>query len=206
MAAQDHRGRRNREVDAAGIEEMKRWCVAVTAAAALVLVGCSSDPAASPPEQTSTTQPSPPTSTTHESEPAAAPETVEPAPTQEPIAVETIVVQEPVIVDCQPGMGPITTYWSNGSVTGYSDYCQSVHDQALAEEVAANTPVCDGGAVCTYPSGAQVVDPSANQVVIPYTCGYDVLCDEAGNVIPGPESGVMLGNGWMCAGNGCTRP
>ncbi len=59
MAAQDHRGRRNREVDAAGIEEMKRWCVAVTAAAALVLVGCSSDPAASPPEQTSTTQPSP---------------------------------------------------------------------------------------------------------------------------------------------------
>ncbi len=65
---------------------------------------------------------------------------MEPAPTQEPIAVETIVVQEPVIVDCQPGMGPITTYWSNGSVTGYSDYCQSVHDQALAEEVAANTP------------------------------------------------------------------
>lgn len=189
---------------------MKRWCLAITAAAAFALVGCSTDPAASS-EQTSTTLQSPTsttsasTMTTLEPTPAAAQETTEPAPTQEPIATETVVAQEPVIVDCQPGMGPVTTYWSDGSVTGYSDYCQSVHDRAVQAEAAANTPVCDG-TVCTYPNGAQIPDPNAQQVIVPYTCGYDVLCDNAGNVIPGPETGVMLGNGWMCAGNGCTRP
>ena len=39
-----------------------------------------------------------------------------------------------------------------------------------------------------------------------FTCNYDVLCDAAGNVIQGPESGVRLGSGSICAGNGCTRP
>lgn len=141
-----------------------------------------------------------------ETTPTAAQDTPAPETTvQEPIATETVVAQEPVIVDCQPGMGPVTTYWSDGTVTGYSDYCQSVQDQAVAAEAAANTPVCDGN-VCTYPNGVQMADPSTHEVVVPYTCGYDVLCDENGNVIPGPESGVMLGNGWMCAGNGCTRP
>jgi hypothetical protein len=49
-----------------------------------------------------------------------------------------------------------------------------------------------------------------NCVYVPYTCNYDVLCDAAGNVIPGPPLGtggrVLLGNGQYCAGNGCTRP
>jgi hypothetical protein len=45
-----------------------------------------------------------------------------------------------------------------------------------------------------------------NCVYVPYTCNYDVLCDSAGNVIQGPMSGVRLGNGRICAGNGCTRP
>ncbi|CRK54429.1 Secreted protein (fragment) [Rhodococcus sp. RD6.2] len=36
------------------------------------------------------------------------------------------------------GMGPIETYWSDGSVTGYSDYCQAQHDAALSAEVEAN--------------------------------------------------------------------
>ena len=50
-------------------------------------------------------------------------------------------------------------------------------------------------------------DPSdINCVYVPYTCNYDVLCDAAGNVIQGPMSGVRLGNGQICAGNGCTRP
>lgn len=44
----------------------------------------------------------------------------------------------PVIINCQDGMGPIETYWSDGSVTGYSDYCQAQHDAALAAEVEAN--------------------------------------------------------------------
>ncbi len=214
--AQDHLDPRNKQRAVGGIHRVKRWCVAVTAAATMMLVGCGSDSATSP-DPASTTQPSPnsttptptsmqPSSTAmQEPESVATPETQQSALRQEPVQAEPVTVQEPVIVDCQPGMGPIITYWSDGSVTGYSDYCQSVHDQALAEEVAANTPVCDG-TICTYPSGVQVTDPSANRVVVPYTCGYDVLCDEAGNVIPGPESGVKLGNGWTCAGNGCTRP
>lgn len=65
-----------------------------------------------------------------------------------------------MIVDCQPGLGPITTYWSDGTVTGYTAYCQSVHDEALQGEIDANTSVCDG-TVCTYPNGATIPDPNA---------------------------------------------
>lgn len=45
-------------------------------------------------------------------------------------------------------------------------------------------------------------------VYVPYICNYDVLCDAAGRVIPGPPDGrgVRLGNGQICAMNGCTRP
>jgi hypothetical protein len=57
--------------------------------------------------------------------------------------------------------------------------------------IAQPTP-CDGS------------DP--NCVYVPYTCNSNVLCDAAGNVIPSPMSGVRLGNGQICAGNGCTRP
>lgn len=62
---------------------------------------------------------------------------------------------------------------------------------AAAQAVAQPTP-CDGSNI--------------NCVYVPYTCNYDVLCDASGNVIPGPMSGVRLGNGQICAGNGCTRP
>lgn len=141
----------------------------------------------------------------------APPEPVEETMQQPSSSVASQPAPAPVIVSCQMGMGPIETYWSDGSVTGYSDYCQSEHDRALQAEVEANTPLCDG-TVCRYPNGAEVPDTNAvplepaEPVVVPYTCGYDVLCDDAGNVIPGPESGVQLGNGWTCAGNGCTRP
>ena len=62
----------------------------------------------------------------------------------------------------------------------------------LALPATASPMPCDG------------TDP--NCVYVPYTCNYDVLCDAAGNVIPGPMTGVRLGNGQICAGNGCTRP
>ena len=48
-----------------------------------------------------------------------------------------------------------------------------------------------------------------NSVVTDENGAAVVLCDEAGNVIPGPggpEVPVQLGNGQTCAGNGCTRP
>ncbi|MFD3812989.1 hypothetical protein [Rhodococcus sp. NPDC058639] len=69
-------------------------------------------------------------------------------------------VAEPYIVSCQIGLGPIETYWSDGSVTGYSNHCQSQHDHVLAAEVAANSRVCDG-TVCRTPSGAILPDPNA---------------------------------------------
>lgn len=72
-------------------------------------------------------------------------------------------------------------------VLGIGMVCPVVVPTALAQP----TP-CDGS------------DP--NCVYVPYTCNYDVLCDPAGNVIPGPPNGVRLGNGQYCAGNGCTRP
>ena len=68
-------------------------------------------------------------------------------------------------------------------------YCSSIATGTPA--VAQPTP-CDGSDI--------------NCVYVPYTCNYDVLCDAAGNVIPGPTTGVRLGNGQICAGNGCTRP
>ncbi|WP_231611365.1 hypothetical protein [Rhodococcus sp. CX] len=78
----------------------------------------------------------------------------------EPAEETETVAEEPYIVDCQMGLGPIETYWSDGTVTGYSDYCQSVHDEVLQGEVDANTPTCDG-TVCRYPSGATMPDPNA---------------------------------------------
>lgn len=135
----------------------------------IVFASCSSDNESTlSPSVTSETS----TTTTTAPETGLAPDTtaesVEPpvispdttAPVSETVAGEAPVTAEPYIVDCQMGLGPIETYWSDGSVTGYSDYCQSVHDQVLQSEVDANTPVCDG-TVCRYPSGATIPDPNA---------------------------------------------
>lgn len=80
------------------------------------------------------------------------------------------------------GLGPVVTYWSDGTVTGYSQHCQQIHDEALAEEVAANTPVCNG-TVCEYPSGATVPDPAAPSTPSPWVQGQLdwQACIEAGN-------------------------
>ncbi|MBY6366546.1 hypothetical protein [Rhodococcoides corynebacterioides] len=94
------------------------------------------------------------------------------------------VVEESVIVDCQMGLGPIVTYWSDGTVTGYSDYCQSVHDQALQGEIDANTPICDGP-VCVYPNGAEIANPNYTVVRTPSPWVQGQIdwqnCLEAGN-------------------------
>ncbi|WML61005.1 hypothetical protein QNA09_00465 (plasmid) [Rhodococcus sp. AH-ZY2] len=136
-------------------------CTAVFAAA--MATGCSS------PDETAPTTTRIPSSTSVTSITTAPPTpaavtTTDPAPEQappvpvEPAPAETAA--EPYIVSCQIGLGPIETYWSDGSVTGYSDYCQAQHDSVLEAEVAANTPICDG-TVCRYPSGAVMPDPNA---------------------------------------------
>ncbi|CCQ15565.1 Secreted protein [Rhodococcus sp. AW25M09] len=97
-----------------------------------------------------TSPPAPPQAATPEAEDAAPV-----APTDSESAVA-----EPVIVDCETGLGPVTTYWSDGTVTGYSDYCQSVHDQVLQREIDANKRTCDG-TVCTFQNGGTIPDPDA---------------------------------------------
>lgn len=95
------------------------------------------------------------------------PGTTLPTTTVEPESiVETTPepIVEPYIVSCQLGLGPIETYWSDGSVTGYSDYCQAQHDQISRAEVEANTPTCDG-TVCRYPSGATAPDNRSTTTV-----------------------------------------
>lgn len=75
-------------------------------------------------------------------------------------AGETVV---PYPVDCQMGMGPVVTTWSDGTVGGWSQQCQDLLDRVVQDEVEANTPVCDGTA-CVYPNGATVPDTSAPSI------------------------------------------
>lgn len=41
-------------------------------------------------------------------------------------------------VSCKPGLGPIVTQWSDGSVGGWSQMCQDQHDRTLQAEIDAN--------------------------------------------------------------------
>lgn len=111
-------------------------------------------PPASPTDASGTgvsAPPSPPVSTSGADQQGGAP----------PVSAEVAGAgMEPYIVSCQVGLGPITTYWSDGTVAGYSDYCQAQHDRVLEAEVEANSRVCDG-TVCRSPSGAVMPDPSA---------------------------------------------
>lgn len=91
-----------------------------------------------------------------------------------------VSIAAPVPVECQMGLGPVVTTWSDGTIGGWSQYCQDIHDEVLAEEAAANTPVCDG-IVCTYPSGASFPDPSAPGIPSD-TSG--AVCDEVQCVYP----------------------
>lgn len=173
-----------------------RSVLVVAAAAALAGCGSSGDAADQSPPSSSSTATSLATSSTlptevPEDEPTAEPETVavEPAEDIAPAVVEPQQA-ESYIVACQEGLGPIETYWSDGTVTGYSDYCQWAKDDLRRSMIVADEAPSSG----------------TNESEAWYTCGYDVLCDDNGIPTPGPEEGTLLGNGWTCAGNGCTRP
>ena len=65
------------------------------------------------------------------------------------------VLPEPTpitIVGCQSGYDPVETTWSDGTVTGYSDFCQSVRDEFLQEQVVPEPGpteyVCESGYAC----------------------------------------------------------
>lgn len=169
-----------------GISKVKALRVLPVVALAFALSSCGGGSVDTPTSTTTATTSTTTTSTSAlPSTETAAPETITtPASTYvEPVVEEPVTVAEPYIVDCQFGLGPIVTYWSDGTVTGYSDYCQSVHDQVLANEVAANTPLCDG-TVCRYPSGATIPDPNATpKTPSPWVQGQLDWqeCKEAGN-------------------------
>jgi hypothetical protein len=154
---------------------MKASFAAAGACAALVvLVGCSDGRDAADrqssivPSTTAsrsavvTTSSSPPPTT------AAAPIVPSTAETVEEYVEPVPVYEEPYIVECQRGggLGPIVTSWSDGTETGWSEYCQSVHDQALQSEVDANTPVCETS-VCVYPNGVTRPNPDYRVVETP---------------------------------------
>ncbi|TJZ80021.1 hypothetical protein FCG67_03780 [Rhodococcus oryzae] len=134
-------------------------------ASVILLAGCGQSDSPTPADL-STVSSASPTVTEPEASDPEPPLVVEPVPAlveSEQVLTEpnhSVVEEEPYIVDCQAGMGPIITYWSDGTTTGYSDYCQSAHDKAGRDEAAANTPTCDG-VKCTYPNGATMPDPNA---------------------------------------------
>ncbi|MDQ1201522.1 hypothetical protein [Rhodococcus sp. SORGH_AS_0303] len=139
---------------------MRKFRAALLACTVIVLSSCGAENSApTEPSVAPSTTISTQTTTTAAAPPPAGAQTVTETVDVEPIYTEPVQA-EPVIVDCQMGLGPVVTYWSDGTVTGYSDYCQSVHDQVLQSEIAANTPTCDGS-VCTYPNGASYPDPNA---------------------------------------------
>ena len=120
---------------------MNGWRVLLVALVGAGLIGCATDVGEDDPPPPVTTSSAPTSAPTQEPvvespPPTAAPDPVEIATQQPPSPVAT--QPAPVIIGCQDGMGPIETYWSDGSVTGYSDYCQAQHDAALAAEVEAN--------------------------------------------------------------------
>lgn len=138
----------------------------------LALAACGNNDASDPAPETTTVTTSP--TAVIDDKPAETPPPEAESPIQEPEprpegAVEPIqqspeAAPAPVIVDCQTGLGPIVTYWSDGTVTGYSDYCQSVHDEVLRGEREANTFECDG-TVCRNPyTGVEMPDPNATHV------------------------------------------
>jgi hypothetical protein len=111
-----------------------RYLAAIAAAALLLLAGCSDTNKA----PVTTTTSSPPSTTSVASSATSSAPAPPPAVTTE--LISSAPPPEPVIVSCQAGTGPIETHWSNGTVTGWSNYCQQQHDQALQRERVANPP------------------------------------------------------------------
>lgn len=192
---------------------MNPKAIAATIAGVLslaLLTGCGNGdvapPAAPTTSSTSTTITTAAPTTTLTETPEATP--ADPEPTAQPV-----VVNAPVIISCDGGPGPVITYWSDGTVTGSTPYCEDVAESRRQAERDHN-----GGnwkSPVTSPEPISGINESYGQTHevpgledVEFICGYNVLCDNAGNVIPSPslQDPVLLGNGHTCAGNGCTRP
>ena len=149
-----------------GGPSVRRLIAAATIGFAICVTGCGNNaesvdepvsPSTSASQETTTSSSSSTTMTSTDERPTSETSEATPEPPTQDLAP---AAAEPSIVSCQMGFGPIETYWSDGSVTGYSDYCQSIQSQNLEEERLANTPSCDG-ITCRYPNGAEFPDPNA---------------------------------------------
>lgn len=137
--------------------------LAVAAAGMLIILvsGCGADePASDAPTSTTAVTSSPTTTTTVAPFAPASDAPVEPA-------------LEPTIVGCQDGHNPVETTWSDGTVTGYSDYCQSVRDQFVQNSAPAPGPVVNPPATTAVPDQDSCVEGATRYSEasgITYTC------------------------------------
>ena len=132
------------------VMKFKLAAVAV-GALAVILSSCGGDEGAADPSVSATAATTTQATTTP---PAAMSTTTLPIPTTTvEAATETIEPAPPTIVGCQNGYNPVETTWSDGTVTGYSDYCQSVRDKFRQGEIVPESGgptqyVCESGLPC----------------------------------------------------------
>ena len=141
----------------------------VAAAGTLMLLasGCGTDETASDsPASTATVT----ATTTVTGSPTATTTVTQPAPDSD-APVEPAM--EPTIIGCQDGYNPVETIWSDGTVTGYSDYCQSVRDQFVQSQAPAQGTAVDPPATTASPdqdSCAEGTTRYSEDSGITYTC------------------------------------
>lgn len=135
---------------------MRRLAAALAITAAL-LAGCGTDtPTTSGTEPTTTTEAAPSTSeaATTTAEATTTLEATIPAAPPAPAAQDP--APAPYITGCGDALGPVITYWSDGTTTGSSPLCQEQHDNAVAAEADAGLKyTCDASA-CYWPDGSLV--------------------------------------------------
>ncbi|MFH5207903.1 hypothetical protein [Antrihabitans spumae] len=119
--------------------------VVLVGALALILSACGVDDAAS--------DSSPSSVATATTEAATSTPVALPAPTTVVETAPATIEPEPAtIVGCQSGYNPVETTWSDGTVTGYSDYCQNVRDVFVQGQIVPDSGpteyVCESGLPC----------------------------------------------------------
>ena len=121
--------------------------VVFVGALALILSACGVDDAAS--------DSSPSSVATATTEAATSTPVALPAPTTVVETAPATIEPEPepaTIVGCQSGYNPVETTWSDGTVTGYSDYCQNVRDVFVQGQIVPDSGpteyVCESGLPC----------------------------------------------------------
>lgn len=132
---------------------------------AVLVSGCGANEPASDAPTSTTVVTSSPTAT------STATTTVAPSAPVADTPVEPVV--EPTIVGCQEGYNSVETTWSDGSVTGYSGYCQSVRDEFVENSAPAPEPVVNSPETTATPERDSCVNGTtrySQDSELTYTC------------------------------------